>query len=109
MKRLILLSAFLLGAATASHAAVRLNIGIGLPLPGVGVVIGQPASVYVAPPAAYYPARPPAYYTAPAPIYIAAPTAVVAPGAVYYGHCRYGPTCRYARGWHGYRSGGWHR
>ncbi|HXP60392.1 MAG TPA: hypothetical protein VN829_07875 [Dongiaceae bacterium] len=113
MKKLIVV--LLLGAATASHAGVRFNIGIGLPLPAVGVVIGQAPRVYVAPAPACYPAPapvyavPPACYTAPAPVYIAPPSVVVAPGPVYYGPYRYGPALRYAPGWHGYRSGGWRR
>ena len=84
MKRILLLSAVLLGAVSASQAGVRFGIGIGVPLPGV--VISQPAPVVVAPPV-----------YAPAPVAVCAPPVVVAPGPVYYG---------YRPGWYGY--GGWY-
>src|SRR5205807_2267813 len=47
MKKLLLLSAILLGAATASQAGVRFNFGFGLPLPVPAFV--APAPVYQAP------------------------------------------------------------
>jgi hypothetical protein len=84
MKRILLISAVLLGAVTASQAGVRFGIGIGLPLPGV--VISGPAPCVVAPPVFY--ASPPAVCVA--------PPYFVAPAPVYYG-------CR--PGWYGYR--GW--
>jgi hypothetical protein len=98
MKKLLLLSAILLGAVSASHAGVRFNVGVGLPLPPLpGVVIGQPAPpVYAAVPPACYP--PPVYYSEPA--------VVVGPPSVYLG---FGPY--YGRGWYGHRYhhyyGGW--
>ena len=84
MKKILLLSAVLLGAATASQAGVRVNIGIGIPWPGV--VIAQPAPVYVAPAPVY----------APPPAVVVAPRVIVAPPTVYYG---------YRPGWYGWR--GW--
>ena len=97
MKRILLLSAVLLGAATASQAGVRVNIGIGIPLPGV--VVSQPAPVVVAPaPVVVAPA--PVY--APPPAVVVAPPVVVGPPVVYYG---YGPRWY---GWHGWgRPYGW--
>ena len=112
MKKLLLLSAVLLGAATVSHAGVRVGIGIGLPVPTFGVVVRQPAPVYVAPRPVYYVAptpvyvAPPVYCAAPAPVYVAPPAVVVAPAPVYYwpyacspGY-RCAPAYRYGRGWH---------
>ena len=91
MKRILLLSAVLLGAVSSSQAGVRFGIGIGIPLPGV--VISQPAPVMVASPVVYAP--PPAVYVG--------PRVIVAPAPVYYG-------CR--PGWDGYRGWapgrGWH-
>ena len=86
MKKIILLSAVLLGAVTASQAGVRVNIGIGIPLPGI--VVSPPAPVVVAPAPVYAP--PPAVFVA--------PPVVVAPPTVYYG---------YRPGWYGYH--GWAR
>jgi hypothetical protein len=82
MKKILLLSAVLLGAVTASQAGVRVNIGIGIPLPGV--VIAQPAPVFVAPP----------------PVCAPPPVVVVAPPPVYYG---------YRPGWYGYHGWAHHR
>ena len=78
MKRILLLSAALLGAASAARAGVQFNFGIGLPLPPLpGIVIGRPAPVVVAPPVCSVPAL-----------------VVVAPPSIYLG---VGPGC------HGYR------
>ena len=44
MKKLLLLSAILIGAATASQAGLSFNIGFSLPTPR-GVVISRPAPV----------------------------------------------------------------
>ena len=95
MKKILLLSAVLLGAATASQAGVRVNIGIGIPLPGV--VIAQQAPVYVAP-APVYVAPAPVY--APPPAVVVAPRVIVAPPTVYYG---------YRPGWYGWRGWDHHR
>jgi hypothetical protein len=81
MKKILLLSAVLLGAVTASQAGVRVNIGIGIPLPGL--VISQPAPVFVAPAPVY----------APPPAVAVAPPVVVAPPIAYYG---------YRPGWYGW-------
>lgn len=87
MKKLLLVSAVLLGAISASQAGVRLNIGIPLPFlplpPLPGIVIGRPAprAYYEAPPA-YYAAPP--VYEAPAPYCYDAPV-VIAPPSVYFG------------------------
>ena len=93
MKKLLLLSAILLGGAHASQAGVRFNFGFGLPLPPLpGVVIGAPAPVYQAPAPVYYSSP---YYAAP----YCPPAVVVQPPARYFG---YGPRY-YDRGWYGYR------
>src|SRR5262245_59068000 len=47
MKKLLVLSVIIAGAATAAHAGVAFNIGLGLP--HANVVISRPAPVYVAP------------------------------------------------------------
>ena len=89
MKKMLLLSAVLLGAASASQAGVQVSIGIGIPLPGV--VISQPAPVVVAPPPV----------CAPPPVVVTRPV-MVTPAPVYYG-CRpvwYGyPGRQHHRGW----------
>src|SRR5437868_2686706 len=51
MKKLVLLSAILIGAATASQAGVNLHLGFNLPLPPLpGLVISHPARMAVAAP-----------------------------------------------------------
>src|SRR5207244_10195501 len=77
MKKLLLLSAVLIGAASASQAGVHLNIGFPLPFlpPLPGITIGRPA------PRAYYDA-PRAYYEAPSAYY--APPVCEAPPPVCY-------------------------
>src|SRR5437764_10929043 len=71
MKKLLLLSAVLLGAASASQAGVRFNVGIGIPLPPPVVVTEPCAPVYAQPyPQACEPA--PQVY-APTPVVIAPP------------------------------------
>jgi PXPV repeat (3 copies) len=93
MKKTLLLSAVLLGAVTASQAGVRVNIGIGIPLPGL--VVSQPAPVFVAPaPVVVAPA--PVYV--PSPPVVMAPPVVVSPPVFYYGS---------RPGWYGYH--GWAR
>ena len=104
MKKLILLStAMLLGAASASYAGgVHFSVGIGLPLPGFVIGSPAPAPVY-APAPNYYPPAP-VYAPAPPAVYAPSPTVVVAPPSFYVG---VGP------GWYGYpyRYGShyWHR
>ena len=50
MKKLLLVSAVLLGAISASQAGVRLNIGLSLPVPPLpGLVFCPPTPVVVAP------------------------------------------------------------
>lgn len=74
MKKLILLSAVLLGTVAASHAGVDVHVGFNLPFPGI--VIGRPA-----PPVVYQPApvvvAPPVY--CPPPVVMAPPPCVPAP------------------------------
>ncbi len=102
MKKLLLLSAILLGAATASQAGVRFNFGFGLPLPVPAIV--APAPVYQAP--VYQAPCPPVYdydyYS---------PSVVVSPPPLYfgYGH-RYGyyPYRHYSYGHHYYGHGYYH-
>jgi hypothetical protein len=69
MKKILLLSAVLLGAVTASQAGVRFSIGI--PFPAPPVVVAPPAPVYVEPPAETY-VEPPVYAPAP-PVVISPP------------------------------------
>src|SRR5881628_838443 len=86
MKKLVLLSAVLFGAVSASQAGVRFNLGLGLPLPPLpGVVISRPAP-YCAP-------APPVYYG------YNEPAVVVEPPSVYLG---FGPGY-YGRGYYGHR------
>jgi|SRR5437867_5642302 len=74
MKKLLLVSAVLLGAVSASQAAVNISIGFGLPFPPP-VIIGRPAAAVVVP------APPPA--CAPiAPVVVAPPCAAVVPAPV---------------------------
>jgi hypothetical protein len=77
MKKLLLLSAVLVGAVTASQAGVRFDIGIGQSWPPP-LVIRAPAPVYVQP----------APICAPAPYVVAPPAVVVAPPVVdfRFGH-----------------------
>src|SRR6266496_3102379 len=99
MKKILLLSAMLLGAVSVSQAGIHLHLGLPLPplppLPRVSVTV--PAPVY-APPVC-----PPVYSYAPD--YYCPPTVVVRPPVVrfgfgypYYGH--------YGRYYHG---GGYYR
>jgi len=69
MKKILLLSAVLLGAVSASQAGVRFNFGFGIPLPPPPVVVA-PAPVYVQPPAPVCVAPP---VCAPAPVVVAPP------------------------------------
>jgi hypothetical protein len=77
MKKILLLSAVLLGAVTASQAGVRFSIGIPLPTPHV--VITPPAPAYV---------EPPNVYVEPPPVYAPAPPVVVAPPVLEFGFSR---------------------
>jgi hypothetical protein len=70
MKKILFLSAVLLGAVTASQAGVRFSIGI--PFPAPPVVVAPPAPVYVQPPVETYVEPPPVYAPAP-PVVIAPP------------------------------------
>lgn len=76
MKKILLLSAVLLGAVTASQAGV--HFGFDIPLPAPPVVVAPPP-VYVQPPAPAY-VDPPPYYGygyAPAPPVVVAPPPVL--------------------------------
>jgi hypothetical protein len=70
MKKILLLSAVLLGAVTVSQAGVHFGINIPLPAPP-SIVVAPPAPVYVEPPAEAYVEPPPVY--APAPVIVAPP------------------------------------
>jgi hypothetical protein len=79
MKKLLLLSAVLLGTVGASQAGVRFNLGFGIPLPPP-VVVAPAAPVYIqpAPPVCVAP-----------PVYAPAPVVVTPPVFSYgYGHFR---------------------
>lgn len=95
MKKILLLTAVLLGAATASQAGVRFSFGIPLPAPPA-VVVAPPAPVYVQPPQEAYVA-PPAV-CAPAPV-------VVAPPAIEFGFGGYHRP--YYRDYHYYHGPYW--
>jgi hypothetical protein len=79
MKKLLLLSAVLLGAVSASQAGVRFNLGVGIPLPSQ-VIIGAPAPPVYAQPAPQYYAAPPV--CEPAPIVVVPPRIVVRPPVI---------------------------
>ena len=84
MKKILFLSAVLLGAATASQAGVRFNLGIGIPLP-------TPPAVVVTPPA--YVASAPTYAEPAPPVCEPAPQAYAPQGYAPqpYGPQVYGP------------------
>jgi hypothetical protein len=77
MKKILLLSAVLLGAVTASQAGVHFSIGI--PFPAPPVVVAPPAPAYV---------EPPSVYVEPPPVYAPAPPVVVAPPVLQFGFSR---------------------
>jgi hypothetical protein len=90
MKKILLLSAVLLGAVTASQAGVRFSFGIPLPAPPVVVA---PPQVYVQPPQETYVEPPPVYAPAP-PIVVAPPVfdfRFSAPRPSYYHSYPYRP------------------
>ena len=110
MKKLLLLSAILLGAATASQAGVRFNFDIGIPFPPPIVVaprapvcVEPPSPVYCPPPEPYCP--PPQAYCPPVETYYP-PSVVVEPPVIEFGwrHYRH-PECRRYRDWDDRR---WH-
>lgn len=103
MKKILLLSAVLLGAVSVSQAGLHLHLGLPLPplppLPGVSVTV--PGPVY-APPVC------PPVYSYYGPDYYCPPSVVVRPPVVrfgfgypYYGHYHGGY-------YHGYRGGYYH-
>jgi hypothetical protein len=75
MKKILLLSAVLLGAATASQAGVRFSFNVPLPVPPL--VVAPPARAYV---------EPPNVYVEPPPVYALAPPVVVAPPVFEFGY-----------------------
>src|SRR6266404_6135124 len=94
MKKLLLLSAALLGAVAASQAGVRFNIGIGIPFPAPpAVVVAPPAPVYVQPAPTYVEPAPQVYtpapqvYCDPAPVVIA-PSVTVCPPVIDFRYDR---------------------
>src|SRR5438045_4153695 len=100
MKKLLLLSAVLLGTVAASQAGISVRFGLPLP-PLPGIVIGRPApQIVVEQPRVYAPApvivQPPVVCAPPAVVYappaICAPPVVVVPRVVsprYYAHLRH--------------------
>ena len=97
MKKLLLLTAILLGVVSASQAGgVHVSVGFPLPLPPLpGITFGVPA------PAPVYPAAPAYGYGAP----YCGPSVAVAPPAVYFGYPGYYPYYR-GHGYRGYYHGG---
>ena len=99
MKKILLLSAALLGAASAAQAGVQFNFGIGLPLPPLpGIVIGRPAPVIVAPPLC---AAPPVC-SVPSPVVVQPPSLYFGCGPGYYDY-RYHGYRGHVWGWRGER------
>jgi hypothetical protein len=118
MKKILLLSAILLGAVSASHAGVRLSFGLPLPpLPHVTLGV-PPVVVDAAPVAPYYDYAPPVYD---APVVVAPPVVSFGFGyrdyypryhsyyPRYYGHRYYGHSYPHHGGgsWHGHGHGRW--
>jgi hypothetical protein len=100
MKKLLLLSAVLLGAATASQAGVRFNLGIGIPLPPPPTVVVAPPT-YVAPAPTYVEPAPPVcepaqQVYAPAP-FVVAPQVVLRPPVIDF-RVRHEPYWQHFRG-----------
>src|SRR5205814_9952445 len=94
MKKLLLLSAVLLGAASASQAGVHLDIGLPLPpLPLPGIIFGRPTprAYYDAPRSYYAPpvCEAPPYYDYDSPVIIAPPRLSFGFGPRYYGYHDY--------------------
>src|SRR5438067_13812318 len=87
MKKLLLLSAVLLGAASVSQAGVRFNFAINLPIPALpGMIISSPAPVCEPAPIVTAPVCEPApVVTAPVcetPVVISPPPLVITPRPV---------------------------
>src|SRR5436190_831717 len=100
MKKMLLLSAILIGVASVSQAAVRFDLGLGLPLPPLpGVVFSRPAPVVVAPDPPVCETPPPVCSTPEPQAYYAPAPYVVAPPAVYFG---------FGSGRYDYRDRGYH-
>jgi len=84
MKKLLLLSAVLIGAATASQAGVHFSFGLPLPpLPLPRVVIGGP-SYYAPAPVYREEVAPPVVYSAPS-VVVEPPVVSFGYGGGYYG------------------------
>lgn len=99
MKKILLLSAVLIGAATASQAGVHFSFGFPLPpLPHVAVSV--PAPVYVDPAPVYAAPCPPTVYAPP--VYVAPPVVSFGFGGCYPRY--YGGS--YYHGYHGGYYGG---
>ena len=105
MKKILVLSAVLFGAITASQAGVPPGIGFGLRLPFLPrlairaplppIPIPTPAVVCEAPRLVYAPAVP---VCPPTPVVRLAVPTPCPPGPVFHGE---------VRGWHGYPGTGW--
>ena len=92
VKRIGLATAMLIGCAAVAPAFaghVSLNVGIGLPVAGVGYYAPPPPVVYAPAPVVYAP--PPPVYYAPAPVYYGpavGATVIVGGHGGYYHHDR---------------------
>lgn len=106
MKKILLLTAVLVGGAVASQAGVRVGVGVGIPLGApVPVFVNPPPVVYQVP-APVYTAPPPVVYQAPPPVVYAQPPVVYAPPRVVYASA---PSLFLGFGWgHYYHGGGWY-
>jgi hypothetical protein len=81
MKKILLVTAVLLGVASTSHAGINLSIGIGLPFPP-HIVIRPAAPVVVVEPPVCAPVAPVCQPVAP--VVVVRPPVVYAPAPVYY-------------------------
>jgi len=103
MRKIFLVTAVLLGAASASYAGVQLRIGLSLPL-------AAPAPLVTIPPPIYYQAPP--VYSMPAPVVMAPPTVIYQSPPVVYApapslYLGFGSGWGF-HGWRGYHHG-WRR
>lgn len=77
MKKMLLVTAAILGATAAAQAGLSVSIGIGIP---VRPVVVAPAPIYVPPPVpVYVPAPPPPVYVPAPPVRVCAPPPVYVP------------------------------
>jgi len=109
MKKLFLLTAVLLSAATVSRAGVSFSLGLGIPLgpAGYGPPVAYQAPPAYCAPAPVYAAPGPAYYP---PVVVSPPRLVCAPNLYLgFGPRWYGRSGGYHGPYYGHGYRGWHR